>query len=130
MTVGQKVYMNDGHRRYVAGEVVKITPKGLIDVKWGHEGKVTSRFKADGKRQGDSYYSAWTLDTEMPFDARTEYVQNEAVLEEAGKAFNGIKIETVSFWYGRNFGKEDIAARLDALQEQINKVRQMLESVK
>lgn len=126
MELGQKVYMNDGQRRYVAGEVVKITPKGLVDVKWGHEGKITSRFKADGKRQG----SAWTLDTEMPFDVRTEYVQNESLLEEAGTAFNNIRIETVSFWYGRNFGKEDIVTRLDALQEQINGVRRLLEKVK
>lgn len=130
MEVGQKVYMNDGHRRYVVGEVVKITPKGLVDVKWGHEGKVTSRFSVAGKRQGDAYYSAWALDTEMSFDARTEYIQNEAVLDEAAKAFNGIKIEAVSFWYGRNSDKDDIAARLDALQAQINGVRALLEKAK
>jgi hypothetical protein len=130
MEVGQKIYMNCGHRRYVAGEVVRVTPSGLTDVKWGTDGLVISRFRKDGKRQGDSVYSAWTLDTEMPFDARTEYIRNGDVLDEAGRAINNIKVETVSFWYGRNFEKSDLLARLDKLQGEIDGIRALLAKAK
>lgn len=129
MEIGQRVYMNTG-REFVAGEVTRVTPAGLVDVKFGHDGAAVCRFNKDGKRRGDSRWSAWTLDEEMSFEARTEYIQNDAILAEAGRAINNIKVETVSFWYGRNFDKADLTARLDKLQGEIDNIRALLTKAK
>jgi hypothetical protein len=123
--VGDKVYIYTRHG-YMPGEIVKITPSGLIDVKTTHGSQAVYRFNKNGKKLGDDY-NAWSIDT-MPFDARTAYIKKANALRDALHAIMAIKEARFDSW---GFGggipeKQQIATELEKIEAQVQKARELL----
>jgi hypothetical protein len=126
METGQKVYIN-ARDHFYPGEVVKITPSGLVDVKFGDSG--LSRFKKDGRRQGDSYYHGWRLDTEMSFDDRSEWLKDVQARSAVTIAIKSIEYPRLETW-GRTPEKQEMAEALDKVQAQVDAARELLNKCK
>lgn len=128
LKVGDKVFlahMGGWSTSYRIGTVVKITPKGLVDIDTGLA--TPRRFRADGKELGGS-------DRFPTFIDSMEYTERVAWLEQkkrAAIAANLICAVTAN-QEGKplaTWGKEYLQKEVDRLQELLDIARQAVEAI-
>lgn len=126
MKINDKVFVSEswsgGSSSYHQGTVVKITPKGMIDVQIG-AGVEAIRFNADGV--GVGYNSRKYLD-KIPFDERVTLLAQEQRAKKAANALVGIQSQA-----GINYcwGKEGLQTEITRLQDLLNAAKILVEAI-
>lgn len=131
MKVGDKIFVarsGSWETHYTSCEVVKITPKGLVDVKLG---STEIRFKLKtaqyslGEQYGGSEYTRYWIDA-------TPYAEREAFLASEGRARVAVSlIKEIYSATGVNlkWGKDGLEKEVARLQEMLNKAKEAVEAI-
>lgn len=117
--VGDRVYIKKyrwAHEmQYLKGEITKITPSGLTDVKTG---TVTRRFSSAGREQSAGSGRAWRID-DMPFEERRAELRKRGQIESVVVAINYITPLDVKPEWG-----------LEKLDKEIERLQGLLDEAK
>lgn len=132
LKVGDKVYVQRSYSgwgvlNYVPSVIVKITPKGLIDVAVGVGGAAT-RFNKNGNQYGDHRFGD-CIDTEFSFSERKSLIEQGERKVAAAKAMEMVKCESIrnpeyqtqAYLYKL---LQELQAKLDAARELVNAIKE------
>lgn len=131
MNIGDKVfvvrYMRWGNRdQYSAGAVEKITPSGLIDVRYGDR---VTRFSKDMREYGCRVAESACIDTQMPYDERVKQVGLETRIDRAHAALNAVTKVDESKKRSRYDKKEDLVEEFERLRALMSAAQQLILAV-
>ncbi len=129
-TVGQKVYVaysSTWDTRYTIGEVIKVTPSGMVDV-MSQGGGSTKRFNQQGSEYGVKF-ARTTLDT-IPFDERTALIAQDQRAKFAAAAINAVRLTAETGGEAKaSWGKESLEILVQNLQEKLNAAKAAVEAI-
>lgn len=125
--VGKLVYVKTKYS-LIACTVIKVTPKGLIDVRYNH---VTTpyikRFNRDGEMMPQDKWSPHYLLSDETTEKEQAYEAKKKALIEVANALRDAKpSDNVSFHYG----SDGLARQIDAIQEKLDVARKLLAEIK
>jgi|HubBroStandDraft_3_1064219.scaffolds.fasta_scaffold197518_1 hypothetical protein len=126
---GNEIYIRQGgsSRSFIKAVVVKITPKGFMDVTWGTLSE-PRRFNPDGYEVSQfksSRYYLMTLDLQMTVPERDAYLAKE----QRGRIANNAVRELVAGVGDYCFKPEDLNRVLDKLQADLNAARALVAEI-
>lgn len=125
-SVNERVYVfrpgSFGEGHYYEGTVIAVTPSGLRDVQVGAG---VMRFNKHGNELGNTSFYAHRLD-QTPYAVRRSQLEMWARLKDAANEINRI---VVSRNVNERWGKEQLAAEVERIQELVNVARQAVEAI-
>jgi hypothetical protein len=133
-TVGQKIFIKhfgSWNWYYTPAVVAKVSPAGLVDVKFGYtledNANPPKRFLANGKIQKKKgvYESDYEIDT-MPFDERVAALASEERAKSAAAALSLVKPEER---IRAEWGKDGLLAEVARLQTLLDTARTAVEEI-
>jgi len=117
LKVGDKTFVVSGssYHSFARAVVIKITPKGYIDLKIGEQEKVV-RFRPDGSGLNESRYYGYRID-QLTFSERLQEKHKEEKLNSAARLIKEVVITDCRACYGKTAMEKMVAE----LQEKLNK---------
>jgi hypothetical protein len=134
LTVGQKVHLVHGNSylSFVKGEVVKITPSGLVDIQVGKIGEGnplgrTIRLNKDGYEQGAQRYGSMTYF--LDFISFEERIQAQELEQRTKHAANTIYVIKREDGVNYKWGKDGLQAEVARLQVLLDLAKEAVEAI-
>jgi len=118
------VYVGGSYGGFHVATVAKVTPKGMVDIKYPHS-DTTYRYNAEGREIGKDRYCADYID-ELPFDERTALIETEKRQILAAKLISQVTAELRVNWH---WGKAGLMTEVERLEGLLAAARAATEAI-